>query len=185
MEWATDCGVTFCVGVGIHPPVGPLCPQGHPLVPFTGPDWACNVCGTQGQGDTGSMACRVCDYDLCGDCGVGRGTTHDPVVLLPDVARLVVSLPHTVCPTVRCLRIAVTMTQVVGPDGEATDVPCRLGPRSVLAVAVPRPPSGCAAGVLLLPLVWHRMWTGKLGGINGDVVGAAVQIRELWVWVCL
>ena len=41
------------------------------------------------------------------------------------------------------------------------------------------------AGVVLLPIFWHRAWVKKLGGINGDVVGAAVQIRELWVWVCV
>lgn len=41
------------------------------------------------------------------------------------------------------------------------------------------------AGVVLLPLFWHRAWVRKIGGVNGDVIGAAVQIRELWVWVCL
>lgn len=62
-----------------------------------------------------------------------------------------------------------------------------VGLLAVVALVWYSPVEGAvaAAGVLLLPLVWHRMWTGKLGGINGDVVGAAVQIRELWVWVCL
>lgn len=38
------------------------------------------------------------------------------------------------------------------------------------------------AASVLLPLVWNRVWVKKLGGINGDVVGAAVQVRELCVW---
>ncbi len=40
-------------------------------------------------------------------------------------------------------------------------------------------------GVLALPLFWHRMWVQRIGGINGDVLGASVQLRELWVHACL
>jgi len=41
------------------------------------------------------------------------------------------------------------------------------------------------AGVLALPLFWHRAWVHRIGGINGDVLGASVQLRELWVHACL
>ena len=41
------------------------------------------------------------------------------------------------------------------------------------------------AGAAALPLVWHRSWVRTLGGLNGDVLGAAVELRELWVWACL
>jgi adenosylcobinamide-GDP ribazoletransferase len=58
----------------------------------------------------------------------------------------------------------------------ASAVICALSPvRGGLAVG----------GVVLLPFFWHRGWVKKIGGLNGDVVGAGVQIRELWVWACL
>ena len=55
----------------------------------------------------------------------------------------------------------------------------------LLVVSSPERASVAVAGVLGLPLLWHRSWVAKIGGINGDVLGAAVQIRELWVWACL
>jgi cobalamin synthase len=30
-----------------------------------------------------------------------------------------------------------------------------------------------------ITVVWQRSWKGWIGGINGDVVGAAVELREL------
>lgn len=40
-------------------------------------------------------------------------------------------------------------------------------------------------GAALLPHLWHRPWVRRLGGINGDVLGASVQLRELWIQACL
>ncbi len=64
------------------------------------------------------------------------------------------------------------------------------GAAGVLAAAwmVKADPARGALAVLLVvvvPAFWHRAWLKKLGGINGDVVGAAVQIRELLVWAFL
>jgi len=49
-------------------------------------------------------------------------------------------------------------------------------------VLVPHVAPGLAVGVVLagaITVVWQRSWKGWIGGINGDVVGAAVELREL------
>lgn len=77
------------------------------------------------------------------------------------------------------LKGAVTRT-----DAAFAMVPALVG-IGLLVAAGPARGSLAMAGVLALPFVWHRVWVSKIGGINGDVLGAAVQLRELWVWACL
>ncbi len=55
----------------------------------------------------------------------------------------------------------------------------------LLAQVAPWRAAAAGLGALVLPPFWHRPWVQKLGGINGDVLGASVQLRELWVLLCL
>jgi adenosylcobinamide-GDP ribazoletransferase len=34
-------------------------------------------------------------------------------------------------------------------------------------------------GALVGSLIWHRRWRDQIGGLSGDVLGAAVELREL------
>lgn len=50
------------------------------------------------------------------------------------------------------------------------------------------PPAGAAVGVLLAAGatgVWHPLWVRRIGGLNGDVLGAAVELREMCVLFAL
>jgi cobalamin synthase len=49
-------------------------------------------------------------------------------------------------------------------------------------VLVPDVARGLGVGLVLAgvaTVVWQRSWKRWIGGINGDVVGAAVEIREI------
>ena len=37
------------------------------------------------------------------------------------------------------------------------------------------------AGAMVGSALWHRSWRQRIGGLSGDVLGAAVELRELWV----
>lgn len=41
------------------------------------------------------------------------------------------------------------------------------------------------AAALLLTISWHRTWIARIGGLNGDVLGAAVELREVCVLCAL
>lgn len=55
------------------------------------------------------------------------------------------------------------------------------------AWALGGPAAALAAGACALAgtVVWHRLWRRRIGGLTGDVVGAAIELRELAVLAAL
>ena len=100
-------------------------------------------------------------------------------VLALDIRRFAAASPSGLYATLK--------TAVTANDAAVALFPALIAGGWLVVAAMSSPGRAllALAGVLLLPLFWHRGWVTKLGGVNGDVVGASVQIRELWVWACL
>lgn len=56
-----------------------------------------------------------------------------------------------------------------------------VGGALLLPVALARPTAlgGAVVGAVLAGAGWHRLWRAKIGGVNGDVLGGAVELRAL------
>lgn len=100
------------------------------------------------------------------------------------LARSVLALDVLCFPAASPTGLYATLRGAVGRRDAA--VALGFGLIAALGVCWGSPVRGglAVAGVLAVPIFWHRAWVQKLGGVNGDVLGAAVQIRELWVWAC-
>lgn len=101
------------------------------------------------------------------------------------LARSVLAVDILAFPAASPAGLYATLRGVVGRRDVAVALAFGLIAAAGVCWASPLRGGLAVAGVLALPLFWHRAWVQKLGGINGDVLGAAVQIRELWVWACL
>lgn len=127
------------------------------------------------------MLLRVAAVQALVDGGtVVPGLLAGPVVaralLASDILRFPAASPVGLYAT---LRGRVTRGDAAWAALAAVVAGVALGPGAPVRVTV------ALAGAALLPVVWHRPWVRRIGGINGDVLGASVQLRELWIQACL
>jgi adenosylcobinamide-GDP ribazoletransferase len=103
----------------------------------------------------------------------------------PVFARALLAADMALFPAASSSGLYATIRGAIRPPDAVIALVWLLLGASALIYAVPIRGAVAVIGVLAMPLFWHRMWVQRLGGINGDVLGASVQLRELWVQACL
>ena len=128
------------------------------------------------------LLARVALIVACVDRGVALGA----LLIAPTLARVPLALEVQLGHPATDTGLLATLHRVVPPLHARTATLLALLLLVPAVTLVPLPALGVAViAAGLVTAWWHGVWVRRIGGLNGDVLGAAVELRELGVLCAL